>query len=210
MPRDEEPREREERGEREEEGEPVEIKDLDSEEVQAAAEFLRNLIEGMDIDAEVSIREPETAADGAGRASAVLDIEGEDLGLLIGRRGTTLAALQYMVNVMLTRKMDSRVLVTVDVEHYHRRREETLQNLARRMADRVRQSRRPITLEPMPAGERRIIHIALADNPSVITASTGFGEGRKIVIKPRGGNGRPPGRGPGMRPGGQRFQGPRI
>jgi spoIIIJ-associated protein len=102
------------------------------------------------------------------------------------------------------------VLVTVDVEHYHRRREETLQNLARRMADRVRQSRRPITLEPMPAGERRIIHIALADNPSVITASTGFGEGRKIVIKPRGGNGRPPGRGPGMRPGGQRFQGPRI
>src|ERR671924_187435 len=67
------------------------------------------------------------------RATAVLDVEGDDLGLLIGRRGTTLAALQYFVNVLVTRKLGSRVLVTVDVEHYHRRREETLQGLARRM-----------------------------------------------------------------------------
>ncbi|HEY5625943.1 MAG TPA: RNA-binding cell elongation regulator Jag/EloR, partial [Dehalococcoidia bacterium] len=141
-------------------GDPIEVKDLDSEEVETAAEFLRALIEGMDIDAEVTVREPETAADGEGRASAVLDIEGDDLGLLIGRRGTTLASLQYMVNVMLTRKMDSRVIVTVDVEHYHRRREETLQGLAHRMADRVSNSRRPMTLEPMPASERRIIHLA--------------------------------------------------
>src|SRR5919109_224272 len=148
---------------------------------------------------------------GLGRATAVLDVEGDDLGLLIGRRGTTLAALQYFVNVLVTRKLGSRVLVTVDVEHYHRRREETLQGLARRMADRVRQSRRPITLEPMPAGERRIIHIALADDHSVVTASTGYGDGRKVVIKPRGNgrqSGRPPGRGPGPRAG--RFQGPRI
>ena len=192
-------------------GERVEIKDLDAEEVQSAHAFLRELLVLMDIQADVFVREPETAADGLGRATAVLDVEGEDLGLLIGRRGSTLAALQYFVNVLVTRKLDSRVLVTVDVEHYHRRREETLQNLARRMADRVRQSRRPITLEPMPAGERRIIHIALADHPNVMTASTGFGEGRKIVIRPRGGDGgRPPGRGPGMRPDGQRFQGPRI
>jgi hypothetical protein len=128
--------------------------------------------------------------------------------LLIGRRGTTLAALQYFVNVLVTRKLGSRVLVTVDVEHYHRRREETLQGLARRMADRVRHSRRPITLEPMPAGERRIIHLALADDPSVMTASTGYGEGRKIVIKPRGGNGRGGGGGGrGPRPGGQRPPG---
>ena len=158
----------------------------------------------MDI-ARTYVREPETAADGLGRATAVLDVEGEDLGLLIGRRGTTLAALQYFVNVLVTRKLGSRVLVTVDVEHYHRRREETLQGLARRMADRVRQSRRPITLEPMPAGERRIIHLALSDDPSVMTASTGFGEGRKIVIKPRGGNGRRPGRA--ARPGGERPPG---
>jgi spoIIIJ-associated protein len=193
-------------------GERVEIKSLDSEEVQSAHMFLRELLALMEIGAEVAVREPETAADGLGRATAVLDVEGEDLGLLIGRRGSTLAALQYFVNVLVTRKMGSRVLVTVDVEHYHRRREDTLHGLARRMADRVRQSRRPITLEPMPAGERRIIHIALADDPSVVTASTGYGDGRKVVIKPRG-NGRPPGRPPGRGPGSRspgRFEGPRI
>lgn len=167
----------------------VELADLDSPEVQAAADYLRELIRLLDIDAEVTVREPETPADGLGRASAVLDVEGQDLGLLIGRRGATLAALQYMVNVILTRKMDSKVLVTVDVEHYHRRREETLQNLARRMAARVRQSRRPVTLEPMPANERRIIHLALAGDSAVTTGSVGEGEERKIVIRPKGGGG---------------------
>jgi len=190
-------------------GERVEIKDLDAEEVQSAHQFLRELLILMDISADVSVREPETAADGLGRATAVLDVEGEDLGLLIGRRGSTLSALQYFINVLVTRKLSSRVLVTVDVEAYHRRREETLRGLARRMADRVRQSRRPMTLEPMPAAERRIIHIALADDPSVMTASTGFGEDRKVVIRPRG-NGGPRHRrdGPGRSPG--PFQGPRI
>ena len=194
-PRREERREEERREEEQQEeqprpaerGDPIEVKDLDSEEVQTAAEFLRTLLEGMDIDAEVTLREPETAADGEGRASAVLDIEGDDLGLLIGRRGTTLAALQYMVNVMLTRKMDSRVIVTVDVEHYHRRREETLQGLAQRMADRVSNSRRPMTLEPMPASERRIIHLALSEDEDVVTGSVGQGDERKVVIRPRGG-----------------------
>jgi spoIIIJ-associated protein len=167
----------------------VDLADLDSEEVLAAEEFLRNLIRMMDIDADVSTREPETPADGIGRASAVMDVEGEDLGLLIGRRGTTLSALQYLVNVMMTRKTGSRVLVTVDVEHYHRRREETLQGLAHRMAERVRTSRRPMTLEPMPASERRIIHLALSEDTDVVTGSVGMGEERKIVIRPRGGGG---------------------
>src|SRR5881409_3796339 len=105
-------------------GERVEIKDLDAEEVQYAHQFLRELLVLMDIIADVSVREPETAADGLGRATAVLDIEGEDLGLLIGRRRSTLSALQYLINVLVTRKLGSRVLVTVDVEAYHRRREE--------------------------------------------------------------------------------------
>ncbi|MEO8458269.1 MAG: RNA-binding cell elongation regulator Jag/EloR [Chloroflexota bacterium] len=167
----------------------VELADIDSDEVRGAEDFLRELLGMLEIDADVSVREPETAADGAGRASAVLDVEGEDLGLLIGRRGTTLSALQYLVNVMMTRKTGSKVLVTVDVEHYHRRREETLQGLARRMADRVRQSRRPMTLEPMPANERRIIHLALAEDNSVQTGSVGMGDERKVVIRPRGGGG---------------------
>jgi spoIIIJ-associated protein len=168
---------------------PIDLADLDSEEVRAAEEYLRELVRLLDIDADVSVREPETAADGFGRSSAVLDIEGEDLGLLIGRRGSTLSALQYLVNVMMTRKTGSKVLVTVDVEHYHRRREETLRNLARRMADRVRQSRRPITLEPMPANERRIIHLALAEDNAVVTGSVGVDDDRKVVIRPRGGGG---------------------
>jgi spoIIIJ-associated protein len=179
----------------------VELKPLDSDEVQAAAQYLRDLLRLTDVDADVTVREPETAADGLGRASAVLDIEGEDLGLLIGRRGTTLASIQYLVNVLVTRKTGSRVLVTVDVESYHRRREETLRNLAYRMADRVRQSRRPMTLEPMPANERRIIHIALSEDNAVVTGSVGQGEDRKVVIRPKGGG--PPGRGGGS--GGGRY-----
>jgi spoIIIJ-associated protein len=182
---DNEPRE----GHIEDSREAVDLADLDSEEVLAAEEFLRNLIRMMDIDADVSVREPETPADGIGRSSAVLDVEGDDLGLLIGRRGTTLSALQYLVNVMMTRKTSSRVLVTVDVEHYHRRREETLQGLAHRMAERVRTSRRPMTLEPMPANERRIIHLALSEDTGVVTGSVGMGEERKIVIRPKGSGG---------------------
>jgi spoIIIJ-associated protein len=167
----------------------IEVKDISAEEVDLAADYLRTLLELMEINAEVSVRAPETPADGLGRATAVLDIDGEDLGLLIGRRGSSLAALQYLVNVMVTRRLGSRVLVTIDVEHYHRRREDSLRGLAHRMADRVRQSRRPVTLEPMPAAERRIIHLALSEDQDVMTASVGQGDERKVVIRPRGGGG---------------------
>jgi len=177
----------------------IEVKDISAEEVDLAADYLRTLLELMEINAEVSVRAPETPADGLGRATAVLDIDGEDLGLLIGRRGSSLAALQYLVNVMVTRRLGSRVLVTIDVEHYHRRREDSLRGLAHRMADRVRQSRRPVTLEPMPAAERRIIHLALSEDQYVMTASVGQGDERKVVIRPRGG-----GDGGGDRDGGYR------
>ena len=162
----------------------VEIKDLRSPEIDLAIESLTQLLEFMEIDCAVTLRAPETPGDGLGRASAVLDMDGDDLGLLIGRRGTTLAALQYMVNVMVNRKMGTRVLVNIDAEHYKRRREETLRGLARRMADRVRQTSRSITLEPMPAAERRIIHLVLAEDELVTTGSVGEGEDRKVVIYP--------------------------
>ena len=163
----------------------VEIKDVGSPEVDLAAEYLRQLLDFMEIESEVSVRAPETPGDGLGRASAVLDVDGEDLGLLIGRRGATLGSVQYMVNLMVSRKMGSRVLITVDVENYRRRREDSLRGLARRMADRVRQTGRSITLEPMPAAERRIVHLSLAEDGAVRTGSVGEGETRKVVIHPR-------------------------
>ncbi len=163
----------------------IEVGDINSPDVERAADYLRQLLELAEIEAAVSVRRPETPGDGLGRATAVLDVEGDDLGLLIGRRGTTLSALQYIVNLMVSHQSQSQVLVSVDVEHYHRRREESLYGLASRMADRVRQSGRAITLEPMSPAERRIVHLALAEDPDVSTGSVGSGDGRKVVIQPR-------------------------
>jgi spoIIIJ-associated protein len=165
----------------------IEIKDVASPEVDLASDHLSQLLAFMEIDGEVSVRTPETPGDGLGRASAVLDVNGDDLGLLIGRRGTTLAALQYMINLMVSRKMSSRVLISLDIEHYRRRREDSLIGLAQRMADRVRKSGRSLTLEPMPAGERRIVHLVLAEDSAVTTGSVGEGDGRKVVIYPQRG-----------------------
>ena len=155
---------------------------LESSTIQIAVDFLHRLLELMEIDAEVTARAPETPGDGLGRASAVLDVNGDDLGILIGRRGSTLAALQYMVNHMVSRSLKSKALVSVDVERYKRRREEALIGLAQRLAEKVKASGRTITLEPMPANERRIVHLALAGDPQVVTASLGEGETRKVAI----------------------------
>lgn len=163
----------------------IEVADLHSPPVEGAIEYLRRLLEMMDVEAAVTARSPETPGDGLGRASAVLDIEGDDVALLIGRRGTTLAALQYLVNLMANHQSESEVLFTIDVERYRRRREESLTGLARRMADRVKQTGRAITLEPMPPAERRIVHMALADYSGIATRSIGEGETRKVVIQPR-------------------------
>jgi spoIIIJ-associated protein len=155
---------------------------VESSTIQMAMDFLRRLLELMGIDAEVTARAPETPGDGLGRASAVLDVNGDDLGILIGRRGSTVAALQYMVNHMVSRGLKSKALVSVDVERYKRRREEALIGLAQRLAEKVKTSGRTITLEPMPANERRIVHLALAGDPQVVTASLGEGETRKVAI----------------------------
>ncbi|HXG42719.1 MAG TPA: RNA-binding cell elongation regulator Jag/EloR [Dehalococcoidia bacterium] len=182
--------------EEEEEEEGVVVKGVEASEVAQAADYLRQMLRCLGLEAEVSVRPPETPGDGLGRASAVLDIRGEDLGILIGRRGSTLAALQYILNVMINRQFGSRVVVTVDVEGYKRRREEALKGLAQRLAQRVKQTGRPVTLEPMPAAERRIVHLALANDPDVVTSSIGNGEDRKVMISPR----RRPRGSPGRRP----------
>ncbi len=150
-----------------------------------AAQMLDKLLELMNVNADVSIRDPETPGDGLGMANAVLDVEGEDLGLLIGRRGETLQSLQYLLNLMVSQQVGRQAFFTVDVEGYRRRREDTLNSLARRTADQVKHTGRPVTLEPMPANERRIIHIALSESQSVSTASVGEGDGRRIAISPK-------------------------
>ena len=155
---------------------------LESSTIKMAVEFLQRLLEFMGIEAEVTARPPETPGDGLGRVSAVLDVTGEDLGILIGRRGSTLAALQYTVNHMVSRQLKSKALVSVDVEGYRRRREENLRGLALRLAEKVKTSGRTITLEPMPANERRIVHLALANDSQVASFSLGDGENRKVAI----------------------------
>ena len=160
------------------------VPEASDEDIAAAVGVLEDLVRLMGIDAGVAAREPETAGDGLGMIQAVLDIEGEDLGLLIGRRGQTLASLQYLLNLIVARQLGKRVAFGVDVDGYRRRREDALISLAKRTASRVRQTGRSVTLEPMPPNERRIIHITLADDPNVITVSIGEGEGRKVAVTP--------------------------
>jgi spoIIIJ-associated protein len=163
---------------------PVEPVPADPADVAVAVQTLEELIALMGLEAGVVSREPETAGDGLGMISAVLDVEGDDLGLLIGRRGQTLASLQYLLNLMVAKKIGKRASFGVDVDGYRRRREEALINLAKRTAARVRGTGRSVTLEPMPPNERRIVHITLADDPNVMTVSIGEGEGRKVAITP--------------------------
>lgn len=158
---------------------------VDDEAVDRAEEILRDLLRLMDVDGSVSRRAPETPGDGLGQASAVLDVRGDDLGVLIGRRGETLAALQYVVNVLANRGIETGFSVSIDVEGYRRRREEALHELAARSASRALSGGRPVLLDPMPANERRIVHLALADDERVVTSSTGGGEQRRVVIEPR-------------------------
>jgi spoIIIJ-associated protein len=171
------PRERSSR-----ENEPPIDPDINAPEVDAAAQIVDDLLRILDIDAEISIREPLTPGDGLGAVLAVIDIKGEDLGLLIGRRGDTLIAMQYLVNLILGRKYPGRGGVTIDVEHYKHRNEERIVAMATRMGDRVRQTGNAITLEPMSAAERRLVHMTFAEDAELETNSVGEGENRKVVI----------------------------
>ena len=155
------------------------------EDTDTAVETLERLLEFMNVDAAVAVRAPETPGDGLGLVRAVLDISGEDLGILIGRRGSTLSSLQFLVNLIVSRRMKARTAFGIDVEGYRRRREESLRGLALRMADRVKSTGQSVTLEPMPPNERRIVHLALAEDPTVITVSIGEGESRKVAITPQ-------------------------
>ena len=114
----------------------------------------------------------------------IIDINGPDSGLLIGRRGNTLQSLQFIVQSIVRQQLDQDVRVALDVEQYRRRREDSLREMADRVADRVIQTGRGITLEPMTPSDRRVIHLYLDEREGVRTESVGYGEGRKVQIIP--------------------------
>jgi len=148
-----------------------------------AKEVLESLLGGMAIEARVSLRLLDSPE---GSNPIALDITGQNLGILIGRRGETLRALQFITRLIVNRRLHQWAEIIVDVEGYKKRRERSLTQLARRMADRAILLRQAVSLEPMPPHERRIIHLALRDHEKVTTESAGEGDSRKVVIFPKG------------------------
>jgi spoIIIJ-associated protein len=147
---------------------------------------LETLLTAMGITASVIILEQPSAGGSEEEPSPVtFDIRGDDLGILIGRHGQTLSCLQYIVRLIVSQQTKAWVPIIIDVEGYKQRRYEALRALAWRMAEQVEANGMPFTLEPMPAYERRIIHLALAEHPAVTTESIGEGEARKVVILPK-------------------------
>ena len=132
----------------------------------------------------VNVTRTLRAANDPDSGGPIIDLAGEDSGLLIGRRGQTLQALQFLVNLIVRRQFEG-VRVVLDVENYRQRRELQLREMATTIAKRVAETNRSITLEPMPPADRRIIHTSLTDHPGVSTESTGEGEGRKVTIMPK-------------------------
>ncbi|MHB8927323.1 MAG: RNA-binding cell elongation regulator Jag/EloR [Bacillota bacterium] len=142
---------------------------------QVARRLIKDVLAAMSLEVTIGTEEREGAT--------VFNLEGPDLGILIGRRGQTVDALQYLVNLAANRIGEGeKARIIIDVEGYRRRREETLQRLAERLAERVRRSGQSVVLEPMSAQERRVIHLALQDNQYVGTQSEGEEPQRHVVI----------------------------
>ena len=151
---------------------------------ETAVAVISELLEKMRVSGGVSgyLTEPD---DVTGQQVNIIDISGDDLGVLIGPRGETLDALQFLSRLMVSHRLHRRANFVVDVEGYRHRREQALTRLAERMAEKARQRGEPISLEPMAAFERRIIHMTLRDAEDVYTESTGEGKQRRVRIIPK-------------------------
>ncbi len=160
----------------------------DAESEAVAVEVTRELLDLLGIDARVEAIDNLSVVplDDDDPRTMFLDISGRDLGLLIGRRGENLGQLQYLVTLLVNRRLPGFNRVILDVEGYRLRREESLIGLAERVARQVARSRRPVALDPMPANERRVIHMVLRPHPDVSTESHGEGTMRRITVLPRG------------------------
>ena len=153
---------------------PEEIKDIED----RALVFLKDVFASMDL-GEVTITSKYNTTDGC----LEVDFEGEDMGILIGKRGQTLDSLQYLTSLVVNKGKSDYIRVKLDTEDYRRRRKETLENLARGIAYKVKKTRKPVVLEPMNPYERRIIHSALQGNKFVETVSEGEEPYRHVVVK---------------------------
>ena len=149
----------------------VTVKESNSEK---AKEFLANVLEKMKVDAEIIAEENED--------SILLRVKGDDIGIVIGRRGEMLDSLQYLTSLVVNKNSEDYKRVIIDIENYRQKREETLVKLANRLADRVVKYKKNITLEPMNPYERRVIHSSLQDHKYVETYSVGEEPNRKVVI----------------------------
>lgn len=150
-----------------------------AEQREDAARVLREILERMGMDAEVS------AFDDGERV--ILDAHGPESGIIIGKKGATLDALQYLVNRIVFKKPGTGPSIVVDAEGYRGRREDALSDMARKLAEKAIRSGRPVAVEPMSPADRRIVHNALAEHDSVRTESEGDGPARRVVIFPTGG-----------------------
>jgi spoIIIJ-associated protein len=140
------------------------------------AEYLLQIAKKMGVDVTVNTIHKEN--------EVTYELSGEKIALLIGKRGQTLNALQYLVHLVVNKNVDRHKTVIVDAEGYRERRKETLIQLAERLSQKAIREKRPVTLEPMPSYERKIIHTALQENDKVSTHSDGVEPNRKVIIKP--------------------------
>ena len=163
----------------------VPVAEADSSITELVKGVLEALLTGMGVAALVVPQAKPVTGEEEAATPFVFDIEGDDLGILIGRRGQTLACLQFIVRLIVSHKTKVWVPIAIDVEGYKQRRSERLRVLAQNLAERVKARGGAFTLEPMLAYERRIIHLTLADHPDVTTESIGEGESRKVVIRPK-------------------------
>lgn len=141
-----------------------------------AKKFLKEVFEAMDLTVVVTVKYDEE------NRSMDIDLSGDEMGVLIGKRGQTLDSLQYLVSLVVNKEAEDYIRVKVDTEDYRQRRRETLENLAKNIAYKVKRTKRPVSLEPMNPYERRIIHSALQNDKYVTTHSEGEEPFRRVVV----------------------------
>ncbi|MFN8526401.1 MAG: RNA-binding cell elongation regulator Jag/EloR [Chloroflexota bacterium] len=149
---------------------------------EIAEDVLADILDRMDLPGDIDV---DDAFVNDGLPTVELSVHGEFGGILIGRHGETLSSLQFLVQLIASRKAERRVRVILDVEGYRERRARLLRDMANRAADRAQRYRQPIFMDPMAPNERRIVHLTLQDHPGVSTHSVGEGDSRRVVVSPR-------------------------